>query len=262
MQSLTIDLCSDSNCNLITKQAHVNQNILHTLGIKDFSKLVGAEFLTDVDDKLMMSTIVVKKDLYAEMFKGETTKITFPKDGVFHYYKLLIPKLSYFHSGFISPDETQPHKQLAKYYVPEGEVFFWENTFRIADITITGIESEVIKNTSIISLDEIWGKHPSSIVSFQKPVFSFCKLQKCLVNLQKQILKGSNNCDSCEKLYGKTYIQYTRDLLLNSIYVLEYLTQNGRYEEAQDIVDRLSDCSGTICDNSELKSNCNCGKAI
>lgn len=80
--------------------------------------------------------------------------------------------------------------------------------------------------------------------------------------MQKQILKGSNNCDSCEKLYGKTYIQYTRDLLLNSIYALEYLTQNGRYEEAQEIIDRLTDCSGTICDNSEIKSDCNCGKAI
>lgn len=155
MQNLTIDICTDSNCNLITKQAHVNQNILHTLGIKDFSKLVGAEFLTDVDDKLVPSTIVVKKDLHNEMFKGEITKIVFPKDGVFRYYKLLVPKLSYFHAGFISPDETQPHKQVAKYYVPEGEVFFCGNIFRIAEITIIGTESDVLNNTSIISIDEI-----------------------------------------------------------------------------------------------------------
>ena len=124
MQNLNIELCSDSNCNLITKQVHANQNILHKLGIKDFSKLVGLEYLTDVDDKLMMSTVVLKRDLYNEMFRGEQTIIKFPKDGIFHYYKLLVPKMSYFLSGFISPDEEHVNKQVPEYYVPEGEVFF------------------------------------------------------------------------------------------------------------------------------------------
>lgn len=262
MQNLSIQLCTDSAGNLVTKQAHSSQNILHALGIKDFSKLMGVEFLVDVDGQLMKNTIVIKCDLHAEIFEGETTIIPFPKDGTFTYYKFIIPTLSYFHSGWISPDENNANKKIAEYTISSGEIFFCNNSFRLTESSLKGTKSDIIEGSSIVNVDEIWEYQPSSMLSLQKVVFSFCKLQKCLVNLQKQILKNPNNCNGCGKRTGDSNDRYNRDFLLNAIYVLDYLTKNNNYEEAQSIIDNLQDCAGVICKDVELKSDCNCGKTI
>ena len=263
MQNLNISLCIDAEGNLITKQAHPSNNILHELGIKDFSNLVGVEFLLDVDDELMSDTIVIKLDLYKEMFMGEETVIKFSKDGTFTYYKFFVPTLAYFHKGWISEDPNIPNKKVAVYKIPMDSPFFYKGLFRVATSDIEVKESEINNtNTKIVKVDELWEYQPSNMLSFQKIIFSFCNLQKCLLNLQKVILMDPNNCNGCGRTSENTLTIYNRDFLLIAVHVLEYLTSLKKYEEAQNILDSLSDCSGAICKNLELKSNCNCGKVI
>ena len=263
MQNLNIQFCTDLKGNLITKQAHSSSNILHTIGINNLDRFAGVEFLLDVEDRLMPSTIVIKCDLHAELFDGEETIIKFPKDGTFTYYKFLVPKLSYFHNGFIT-DENR--KQIPKYTLQCNDVFYYNGLFYVATSSVTTIESELFKENNqyvkIITVDEIWNYQSSIVFSTQKILFSFCNLQKCLVNLQKQILSNPASCNDCGKSSSLASVKQNRDFLLSAIYVLEYLTHTDQFEEAQRVLDGLSDCSGVICKDFELKSDCGCGKII
>ena len=258
MQNLNINLSTDASGNLVAKQSYSSQNILHTLKINDFSNLIGVEFLIDVDDQILLNTILVKKDLYNEMYNGEKTVMVFPEDGTFTYYKFIVPKLSYFSTGWIS-DKNNPKMQTLGYKIYQGEVFYNDGSFRVTDTAVEGSESDIVKGSRQISLKEIWEYQNSHVFSFQKVVFSFCKLQKCLVNLQKRILSNPQNCDKYGAICSDSLSRYNRDFVLNAVYVLDYLTKQERFSEAQDLIDSLQDCSGAICEEVESKSNCNCG---
>ena len=80
--------------------------------------------------------------------------------------------------------------------------------------------------------------------------------------MQKQILSNPTSCNDCGKSSNLASIKQNRDFLLSAIYVLEYLTNTDQFEEAQRVLDGLSDCSGVICKDFELKSDCGCGKII
>ncbi len=92
---------------------------------------------------------------------------------------------------------------------------------------------------------------------FDKEIISICKLEKCLINLQKQaIFDGLKNCDynSCKK---NDSIKLQRDFLFTSVYVLQYIISSGNFLEAQRIIESLSSC-GSLCDDSN-SGGCNCG---
>lgn len=258
MQDLSINLHTDLLGNLITKQAHSSQNILHRLGVKNFNSLISVEFLLDLNDELVNSSVRIKNDLYNEMFAGEETVIKFPHDGTFTYYKFIVPKINYFHNGFVSENEKS-NKQIPIYTIQANEVFYYNSSLYVSNAEVNGHLSDVLNNASIIKVTDICEYLNSHILSFQKVLFSYCKLQKCLVNLQSRILKNPNNCNGCGTLSGKTLDRYNRDFLLSAIYLLDYLTQTNNFEEAQTILDSFVNCSGSICDDSELKSSCNCG---
>jgi hypothetical protein len=103
---------------------------------------------------------------------------------------------------------------------------------------------------------KLWDKQGTQTFSFQKTVFSVCKLQKCLVYLQRKFLE---NCRSCDR---SNTDRNTRDFLLSAMYVFDYLKDHDNYEEAQRLLDNLSDCTRNLCGETFNKSDCNCGKAI
>lgn len=86
------------------------------------------------------------------------------------------------------------------------------------------------------------------------PVFSICKLQHCLKELQKKSItqcKGGlcDDFDSDRKM---------RDFLFISIYVLENLISQERFGEASEMIKSLTSCA-PICKNISItKSGCNC----
>lgn len=270
MQNLNIKLYTDASGNLITQQSHSSSNLLHSLGTDNFTKFVSVEFLLDVNGNLMHDTVILKTDLKNELTRGEETKIKFPKDGTFTYYKFLIPKLSYFReidSDYINNGEDVNSstivfsKQATQYNLTVGDVFYFSGMFYIvtSDINKLPVSEINTSNTEIIAITDIWDKQPYSVLSFQKIIFSFCNLQKCLLNLQKQILKSPNMYNNCGRIATNSTVIQHRDFLLNAVYVLEYLTCNNNFEEAQEIIDSIQDCSGNICNNNTFKTNCNCG---
>lgn len=93
---------------------------------------------------------------------------------------------------------------------------------------------------------------------YSTEIFTFCKLNKCVINYQKQTL--FKKIESCNKICKEDNEKSLRDFLFISVYVLDYLVCIGNYAEAQRILESLSAC-GELCNDSVFISsttNCNC----
>lgn len=259
MQNLNIQLCTDVSGNLIARQISSSQNILRKLDVNTLKTLISIEFLLDNDSKFINSTTVVKTNIYDEVFMGEDTVIDFPSDGTFTYYKFIVPTLSYFlKKDNLSSDNTSH----PLFNISAGSMFYYNNSLYFYEGGLKSDEEPSANNILKYSNNRTYGDltkyEDMSLWSFQKVVFSFCNLQKCLLNLQAQILKNPYNCNGCGKSNGNNLDRYNRDFLLNALYLIEYFSKIEEFDKAQYIVDNLKDCSKQICGN-EFKLNCNCG---
>lgn len=89
----------------------------------------------------------------------------------------------------------------------------------------------------------------------QDRIFSICNLRKCTFAHEKQaITEFLSTCTkrNCNK---KSSQQSTRDILLISLFVLEHLICEEKYNEAKKIVEQLGSC-GNLCNTQTLKSCC------
>lgn len=259
MQNLSIQLCTDTSGNLIARQISSSQNILRKLDIETLGTLISIEFLLNENLEFMNSTKVIKTNIYNELFRGDDTVIDFPNDGTFTYYKFIVPTISYFlNKEALGGDD----KKYPLFNIYPGSLFYHSNTLYFYDGGLLPNEEptlgNILKYSTNRSYADLVKYEDTSILSFQKVIFSFCNLQKCLLNLQSQILKNPANCNCSGKSSGNNLTKYNRDFLLNAVYLLEHFVKKEDFENAQFIVDNMKDCTGKIC-GSELKSNCNCG---
>ena len=87
-------------------------------------------------------------------------------------------------------------------------------------------------------------------------IFSICHLRKCVFAYEKQAIEeflSTCNKKNCNKRSSQ---QSTRDILLMSIFVLEHLICQNKYNEAQRILNQLGSCSN-LCPNTITKT-CDC----
>jgi hypothetical protein len=86
-------------------------------------------------------------------------------------------------------------------------------------------------------------------------IFSICHLRKCVFAYEKQAIEeflSTCNKKNCNKRSSQ---QSTRDILLMSLFVLEHLICEEKYNEAKRIVEQLGSC-GNLCNTQTLKSCC------
>lgn len=183
------------------------------------------------------------------------------KDGTYYYYKLVIPTLDWFSQETVS----------GRYKGLSEELFFDGNSLYLCNLKDDEEYSyeEVIKNSNLIDNYLLAYKAVQNNLASQtfycpaKKVFSVCKLQRCLVYLQRKLLLtnckhcGYDNCDTDATLRSR------RDFLLSAMYVFDYLKDTGNFTEAQRILDNLSSCDsvcGDMLDN--FNNDCGCGNSI
>lgn len=190
-----------------------------------------------VDDLLEDSTVFVEFLINPTINNNDTIKISktseyysydLPKDGLYVYHKLRILDKAYTDSDYIG----------LCYDSDEDTLFF------------NGSE---LKN--IFDILPYLDMAEYGIIEYVKtPMFSICKLQHCLKELQKKSILQCNK-GLCDEFSAD---KKTRDFLFISIYVLEHLINQERFGEAIDILESLSSCV-PICDNVSInKSRCNC----
>ena len=248
MQNLDIYLSLEDNGKLIA----VDETIYDTPEFDDvedveidFSHHVSIEYLCDHNGVLFNDSIIFHNDLClidGYINHNESTFVVY-KDGVFTYNKLLVPTLEHLNKN-------------GKYMI-ENQLFYHNGNFYHGEKDST--EADIFSNSKSVDISALWGVQGTQTLSYQKRLFSFCKLQECLLNLQKQILSSNKSCDICEI---DNQLRYKRDFLFSTIYVLNYLKQQDNFSEAQRILDNFSSCSFAVCEESEFKNNCGCGKIV
>lgn len=255
-KKLDINVSVRPDCKLVV----IDNNDYLSLSV-DMTKHVLIEFASYNDDKFPISDSIKYKQSdntvwYANRF---ITEYSIKADGIYWYYKLLIPLLDHFKNSDgkynISADEL--------FY--DGKILFRcnKNFNNESDSIEIKKNSESIDNY-ITAYNIVHNNE--ALQTFYAPkvkVFALCKLPKCLISLQKKLLLTNlGNCsfDSCST---NEELRNRRDFLLSAIHVLDYLIHTGNYMEAQRIIDNLSSCN-SICED-ELgisKNDCGCGTFI
>lgn len=71
-------------------------------------------------------------------------------------------------------------------------------------------------------------------------------------------MSNSDNCMGCGM---ESPLKIKMDFLLSALYVFDYLKDINNFEEAQRILDNMSECD-SLCEDYSAKSDCGCGKNI
>lgn len=134
----------------------------------------------------------------------------------------------------VSKDETDP------YYYKNNKFFHLGSQITLQELL------EINPEVSKIKLEYI-------------NYFSTCNLKKCFIKICQDIFKSSNSV--CEKSNVDGTLTYKRDLLWSALNVIKYFTEMNQFEEAQRLLEQLSECNG-LCpsQNNNNFSGCGCGK--
>lgn len=271
MQNLSIQLIINPQCQLVAidNTSYLNLGTPEGDNIEDITEHVSLEFLVYINEIYPTDKTIIFKEYNhrREEYHQNVTIINFPKDGTYTYYKFIIPRLEH----LVKMDSEQSVYNTIKL---SDQTFYWKGKFYIGkkDLSILGddINTIITNNIDTILSEgysyqitnylEIWdsiqqGKSTQTF-SYQNIIFSICKLQNCLVNLQRKILDNTKNCLECDL---DTSIRYKRDFLLSSLYVFDYLKDRNNYEEAQRLLDNLSSCTGICGEDLDFNNDCGCG---
>lgn len=266
MNELDIQLIINPACELIAVDRTSYQNLHYEIGgelqyLRDRSEYVSIEFLTDADQKIVEDSINLEQGLNrSELLDGNTSVFYFPKDGTFTYYKLLVPHLSH-----LMTKDWETNEDIFK---ANDQTFFFNGNFYYYQGVDVGLREfpslndlyiYFVENSKLLSINDLWKYQGTQTFSFQKMLFSVCKLQKCLVNLQKRNISNPDNCMECGM---ETPSRFKRDFLLSALYVFDYLKDIKNFDEAQRILDNMSDCNSYLCEDNSTKSDCGCGKVV
>lgn len=128
MNELDIQLNVNPTCELVATDRTSYQNLHYEYGgeiqyLRDRNNHVSIEFLTDVYGEVMYDTINLEKELTTrmELVDGNTSVFYFPKDGIFTYYKFLVPHISHL---FKKDSES-----LDDIFVVYDQTFFYDDNF-------------------------------------------------------------------------------------------------------------------------------------
>lgn len=236
--------------------------------IEDLCDYVSVEFLSykcpnNVDER---TVCITDYSHYRDNLIDNTVLPIF-KDGILYYHKVLVPKLSFLcvesgieHNGIPLYNEIYLKDQIFclnnKFYKYKGEINIQTDVPMSYDNILQHYKDEILNQSDIITnysllYDEATNADQS--FSCQKMLFTICKLTKCFVNLQRKILDLSI-VDQCMKNASDVK---DRDFLLCSIYVLDYLKDIGQFDEAQRILENITECGGFCSENNQIDCGCN-----
>ena len=262
MNNLDIKLIIDGKCQLAAFDKTEYVNLLGNAAIsEDITDHISLEFLVYNEEvKHIEESVVIRRYSSINDLQSPTV-MSFPKDGTFTYYKFLMPQLFELYKVDESSSTASFNIENELYYYDHNiykglknltNINIIENPEDYYNTIISSEYSELI--TNYYDLWEVVVDNPSSqTFSFQKKMFTVCKLQKCLVNLQRKMLENNRCYDSNTDLL----IKNERDFLLCALYVFDYLKDTKNYTEAQRILDNLIACN-ELC-NSDLTINTDCG---
>ena len=238
----------------------VDNSDYNSIGV-DIEEHVMVDFLVYNEDSIPVeNTLSIKYDkLNRGYYRSQfTTEYMLPKDGIYSYYKLVIPILQHFVIG----ENTYSHNIQDQLFYYKQSVRFFDKELNQDSYTLEEVlENSVILDDCLEWYDVVHNNHASQTFYLPaKKIFSVYKLNKCLAYFQKQLLGVNNPCKnlSCET---RDVYRRQRDLLFGAMYVFDYLKDVGNYTEAQRILENLSSCD-SLCSDILPKIDCGCGNSL
>lgn len=76
----------------------------------------------------------------------------------------------------------------------------------------------------------------------EEPVFSICKISKCLEDNQRKFIFNTTHDCRAEWCEDSKQSKFERDFLFSSVFVLRYLIRQQRFAEAKQILDSITRC--------------------
>lgn len=92
----------------------------------------------------------------------------------------------------------------------------------------------------------------------EEPVFSICRLDHCLSELQRKFIFGTTSDRLIESCDDTAEDEFARNFLFSTVFVLRQLIKQQRFIEADRILKSVNRCEGFCDKTSASKRNCGC----
>lgn len=260
MGKIDIQLIVHPDCKItaIDDNSYMNLPGRYSALVESLKDYTSIEFLKYKD------TTIARDALRVENFYSNRENVTnntvFPiyKDGIYYYYKMLIPNLEFlfveseqtpnYFSEICLVNQTFCYKNNFYLYTGTSDIIF--DTELSKDQILSMYKDTILNNSKLLTYDELFDNLGSQSFFCKKIVFTICNLIKCFVSLQHEIVAklSANYCYNTES--------QKRDFLLSTIYVLDYLKDINNFAEAQRIIDSLEECN-MLCVNNNTGCCCN-----
>lgn len=206
-----------------------------------------------VKDSTIVFNVINEAETESDILNN--TIITTDSDGLYKYYKIVIPTLEFYKAGDSS------------YNIPKGRYFYLKQKVYRTEVDVTSVCSLLGSCSQITSIMDLWNlkEDDDNIYYASKEYFSICRLTKCFLSrvaesASELIDNGCNeNCKTDQDLSAK------RDFLLATYYVLKWLISKKDYDEATRILNIVLSCDDYLCPRDYvgtiIKGGCNCGRS-
>lgn len=179
----------------------------------------------------------------------EPTTFKISKDGCYTVKHIIVPTKNYLDrikKQGVVPEDKYPNF----YYMDNGTLYKLHNEVSVE----TDIEEIVLLDNNT--------EYTTSVFT-EKNFVSICFLQKCYINLCKQILNNRGFSPCLDKSTVDKTLSYKRDIVWMAINVIKSLSDLEQLQEVQRIINLITNnCSG-ICTTDAVNKNsndCGCSK--
>lgn len=191
-----------------------------------------------------------------------------------------LPQLNYPFNNFITVDivtleKTDGPKLVAQVFTPYISNIN-EATFPVAEDGYYNITHLVISTKSNSGYIAIGTKiynvetkeevdpliftaniNTKNVTKLQKSFFFTKQLWDCYTYLSKQVLDNMDNKEKIKEL------EFKRDFIWATLYVIKYLVEDCKLEDAQEIIEQVSSCNGfCLSDSIEEILDYSCGLTV
>lgn len=238
--TLTVNLMLDADCRLVALDDSDYEGTF-----TEITSHAIIEFLQDVNDNILNQRVHTITGITDPLIKT-SLPMELPNDGIQIYYRMVIPTMEHYL-------EDGVYKVANRYFCYEDKIYYsFTDLINFDESLVTLIDNYLI----------VWNaRHDDNqLYWYNDKVFTICRLNNCLLNRIRDDINKTvkNGCDfTCSK--DRTE-QSKTDFLLESSFALRYLTEQGRFEDAQRILTSILNCNGICSDDITNNTGCNCGK--
>ena len=239
------------NCNLVITDT---SNCYYDNSSEEFMKFT-------YEDTITLDIVTLERTdgprllavVYTTHEKGKNlNEVNLPlgNDGLVNINHIIIPTVSWYNK-----QKNKEHNTLNKYkniYVSDGKRLY-------------KLENKHLNEIDPINLIINDWFDETTIFKSQQFLFLTCYLTKCYVNLCNQVIKelaknknakNGHYSGECSNVNNEAKdLIYNKDLVYITLNVINYLTQDCLFEEAEQILENIQSCKGICYNNNELLLN-------